>query len=44
MDDGDVDSGVVACSEAVGVINEVEPVADVIATMVREAEEASSLL
>lgn len=44
MDGGDIDSGVVACSEAVGVINEVGTVADVIAGMVREAEEASSVL
>jgi NAD(P)H-dependent flavin oxidoreductase YrpB (nitropropane dioxygenase family) len=36
---GDVDAGVIACSQSIGVIREIKPVADVIGGMVREAEE-----
>jgi NAD(P)H-dependent flavin oxidoreductase YrpB (nitropropane dioxygenase family) len=34
---GDVDAGVIACSQSIGIVTEVQPVADVIAAMVREA-------
>lgn len=44
MADGDVQSGVVACSEAVGLIDDINTVSGVIKGMVHEAEEASSLL
>ena len=36
--EGDVDAGVIACSQAIGIVKEVKPVADVIGEMVREAE------
>jgi NAD(P)H-dependent flavin oxidoreductase YrpB (nitropropane dioxygenase family) len=35
--DGDVDAGVIACSQSVGMITAIEPVAEVIQGMVREA-------
>lgn len=35
--DGDVDAGVIACSQSIGIVNEVRPVADVIGGMVHEA-------
>lgn len=34
---GDVDAGVIACSQAIGVVHEIKPVAEVIEGMVREA-------
>ncbi len=34
---GDVEAGVIACSQSIGVVRQVEPVAHVIAAMVREA-------
>lgn len=37
--EGDVDAGVIACSQSIGVIREIKPVADVIGGMVREAAE-----
>jgi NADH:quinone reductase (non-electrogenic) len=39
LEDGDVDAGVLACGQNIGIINEVEPVAEVIGKMVREAED-----
>ena len=39
IEDGDVNAGVIACSQSIGVVREVRPVADVIGGMVREAEE-----
>ncbi len=42
MDRGDVDAGVVACSLAVGIIDEVKPVADIIGGMVAEAAAAAA--
>jgi nitronate monooxygenase len=39
IESGDVDAGVLACSESIGIVGEVRPVADVIAGMVRQAEE-----
>ncbi|HSJ57927.1 MAG TPA: nitronate monooxygenase [Anaerolineae bacterium] len=36
---GEVDAGVLACSQDVGLVHAIEPVADVIQGMVREAEE-----
>jgi nitronate monooxygenase len=37
--EGDVDAGVIACSQAIGIVDEIKPVADVIGGMVREAGE-----
>jgi nitronate monooxygenase len=34
---GDVDAGVIACSQSIGIVDEVKPVAEVIGGMVREA-------
>jgi NAD(P)H-dependent flavin oxidoreductase YrpB (nitropropane dioxygenase family) len=34
---GEVDAGVLACSQSIGIIDEIKPVADVIGDMVREA-------
>ncbi len=39
LSNGDVDAGVLACGQAVGLIGQVEPVADVIARMVAQAIE-----
>jgi len=36
-DEGDVDSGVIACSQSIGIVDEIKPVAEVIQGMVREA-------
>ena len=35
--EGDVDAGVIACSQSIGIVREIRPVADVIGGMVREA-------
>jgi nitronate monooxygenase len=35
--DGELDAGVIACSQSIGIVGEVRPVADVIGGMVREA-------
>lgn len=37
--DGDVDAGVIACSQSIGIVDEIKPVADVIGGMVRDAAE-----
>ena len=37
FEEGDVDFGVIACSQGIGLVHEVKPVADVIEEMVREA-------
>jgi nitronate monooxygenase len=37
--EGDVDAGVIACSQSIGVIREIAPMADVIEGMVRQAAE-----
>jgi nitronate monooxygenase len=37
--DGDVDAGVIACSQSIGIVDEIKPVADVIGGMVRQAAE-----
>jgi NAD(P)H-dependent flavin oxidoreductase YrpB (nitropropane dioxygenase family) len=34
---GEIDAGVIACSQSIGIVTEIKPVADVIAGMVREA-------
>ena len=39
LSNGDVDAGVLACGQAVGLIDQVEPVADVITRMVTQAVE-----
>ncbi len=36
-EEGDVDSGVIACSQSIGIVREIKPVAEVIGEMVREA-------
>jgi nitronate monooxygenase len=38
IEGGDVDAGVLACGQGIGLVDEIKPVADVIAGMVREAE------
>ena len=35
--EGDVDSGVIACSQSIGIVNEIKPVTEVIQGMMREA-------
>jgi len=37
IEEGDVDSSVIACSQSIGIVHEIKPVADVIAGMVQEA-------
>ena len=37
FEEGDVDFGVMACSQGIGLVHEVKPVAEVIEEMVREA-------
>ena len=37
FEEGDVDFGVLACSQGIGLVHEVKPVADVIEEMMREA-------
>jgi NAD(P)H-dependent flavin oxidoreductase YrpB (nitropropane dioxygenase family) len=37
IEEGDVDSGVIACSQSIGIVHEIKPVADVIGGMVQEA-------
>jgi len=37
IQEGDVDAGVLACSQSIGIVHEVKPVAEVIEGMVREA-------
>jgi hypothetical protein len=39
LEDGEIEAGVIACSQSIGVVHEIKPVADVIGGMVREAEE-----
>jgi NAD(P)H-dependent flavin oxidoreductase YrpB (nitropropane dioxygenase family) len=41
---GDVDAGVIACSQSIGIVDEIKPVADVIAEMVQEAVEIAGKL
>ena len=36
-EEGDLDSGVIACSQSIGIVREIKPVAEVISRMVREA-------
>jgi NAD(P)H-dependent flavin oxidoreductase YrpB (nitropropane dioxygenase family) len=44
IQEGDVDAGVLACSQGIGLVEEIRPVAEVIAGMVREAEGISERL
>ncbi len=37
LKEGDVDAGVIACSQSIGIVREIKPVAEVIGEMVREA-------
>jgi NAD(P)H-dependent flavin oxidoreductase YrpB (nitropropane dioxygenase family) len=37
LEGGDVDAGVLACSQSIGIVDEIRPVAEVIGDMVREA-------
>ena len=39
FEEGDVEAGVIACSQAIGIVGQVKPVAEVIEEMVRAAEE-----
>ena len=39
IEGGDVDAGVIACSQSIGIVDEVKPVAEVIGGMVQEAAE-----
>jgi NAD(P)H-dependent flavin oxidoreductase YrpB (nitropropane dioxygenase family) len=39
FEEGDVDAGVIACSQSIGILDEVKPVAEVIQGMVQEAAE-----
>jgi NADH:quinone reductase (non-electrogenic) len=41
---GDVDAGVIACSQSIGIVDEVKPVAEVIGGMVQEAAEVRDRL
>jgi NAD(P)H-dependent flavin oxidoreductase YrpB (nitropropane dioxygenase family) len=43
-EEGDVDSGVIACSQSIGIVNEIKPVADVIQGMVQEAAKIADSL
>jgi NAD(P)H-dependent flavin oxidoreductase YrpB (nitropropane dioxygenase family) len=43
-EEGTVDSGVIACSQAIGIVEEISPVADVISGMVKEAMEIAGKL
>ena len=40
MIDGDVENGSLMAGQSVGMVKEEEPVADIIATLMRESEEA----
>jgi len=42
FEEGDLDSGVLACSQSIGIVHEVKPVAEVIGEMVREAAEIAA--
>jgi NAD(P)H-dependent flavin oxidoreductase YrpB (nitropropane dioxygenase family) len=44
IEGGDLDAGVLACSQSIGIVREVRPVADVIAGMIHQAEEIQSRL
>ena len=37
LQDGDVDAGVIACSQSIGLVDEIKPVAEVIGELVRDA-------
>jgi nitronate monooxygenase len=43
-EEGTIDSGVLACSQAIGIVEEISPMADVISGMVREAMEIAGRL
>ncbi|RLC99436.1 MAG: nitronate monooxygenase, partial [Chloroflexi bacterium] len=38
-EEGDVEAGIIACSQSIGIVGQIKPVADVIEEMVREAVE-----
>jgi NAD(P)H-dependent flavin oxidoreductase YrpB (nitropropane dioxygenase family) len=44
IEDGEIGAGVIACSQSIGIVREVRPVADVIRGMVQEAEEIGERL
>ena len=44
IDGGDVDAGVLACSQSIGIVDEIRPVAEVIGDMVRQAAEIRAAL
>lgn len=37
-EEGDADAGVIACSQSIGLVREIKPLAEVISGMVREAQ------
>jgi nitronate monooxygenase len=41
---GDLDAGVLACSQSIGIVGEIRPVAEIIDSMVSEAAELSAAL
>jgi len=43
-EEGDVDAGVIACSQSIGLVRQIRPVAEVIIGMVREAAEVQERL
>jgi len=43
-EDGEIDSGVIPCSESIGIVNEVKPVAEIINEMVKQAGQISDRL
>jgi len=44
LQQGDVNSGVIACSQDIGIIHEIKPIAAVVKDMVKEAEQISARL
>jgi len=43
-EDGEIESGVIPCSESIGIVNEVKPVAEIIDEMVKQAEQTRDRL
>jgi NAD(P)H-dependent flavin oxidoreductase YrpB (nitropropane dioxygenase family) len=43
-EDGDLNAGVIPCSQSIGIVHEIKPVAEVIEEMMREATETLSAM
>jgi nitronate monooxygenase len=43
-EDGDLNAGVIPCSQSIGIVHEIRPVAEVIEDMMREATETLSAM